>query len=97
MLSDTMSDAVNEIEEWEKLFPQIYSNLSEKISRLKGEMLLVQLYFDLSPSIFECYAPADYEWLRTESLNRARTRAPHQFSEVFYECLAELRVQKFGK
>ena len=97
MLSDVLSNAVDDIEECQKNSPIDYSDMADQINLLKVQMLLILLHLDLSSDVCELYTATDFMWLRTESLKRAETRAPHGFSEVFYECVAELRVQKFGK
>lgn len=48
------------------------------------------------PEMADQYTPADYDWLRNESLERAGAKAPHQFGKVFQECAVELRIKKFG-
>jgi hypothetical protein len=97
MLSDTLSDAVAEIEEYEQQYPDAYGHLAKPLRKLKVEMLVIQLSLDMMPEMAEQYSAADYDWLREESLKRTEGEAPHDASRVFRECAVELRIKKFGK
>ncbi len=94
MLSDLLCEALQEIEYYERECPNIDFPAAEQVRRLKIEMRLLQLHYDLPPPVAKQYTPADYDWVRTEALKRAETKASHQFSEVIDECIAELGVKK---
>ncbi len=94
MVSDTLFDALNDIECYERDFPSTYFSDAERIRKVKVEMRLLQLYYDPSSGVGEDFTPADYDWIRTESLKRGETTAPHQFSKVLNACIAELNAKK---
>lgn len=96
MISDLLFDAVDEIEDWEKRLPECYSGLTERLRRLKLEMLLIPLLL-VPPRAPNQFTPAEYEWLEQECLKRANDKAPYEFGTVFRECATELRIKKFGR
>ncbi len=49
MLSDTLFEALCEIERYEKDFPQCYADSAEEIRKVTLEMRMLQLRFDMVP------------------------------------------------
>jgi hypothetical protein len=86
MLSDTLADAVVEIEEYEKDYPESYAGLAEEIRKVKLEMMQLQSRLDLLPPIADTVTDADREWIWAEALKRGPKRPPFEFGAVVDEC-----------
>jgi hypothetical protein len=86
MLSDTLAEAVWDIEEYEKTYPEMYADLAEEIRKVKLEMMILQGRLDMVPPIAETITPTDLEWIRAEALKRGAERPPFEFEAVFDEC-----------
>lgn len=89
MLSDWLSEAVSDIEEYERKFPDSYADLAEDIRRIKLEMMILRWRLDMLPPIEETITPANLQWIRTEAWNRGSQRPPFEFADAFLECLPD--------
>ena len=75
MISDTLFEAVCEIEKYEKDLLQCYADHAEEIRKVKLEMMILQGRFDMVPPVAETITPADLDWIRAEALKRGATKA----------------------
>lgn len=92
MLSDELSSAMHVIEKYEKDFSNIYEDLADDLRKIKSEMIILRWRLDLLPPIEEAITPADLQWLKTEAWKRGLQRPPFEFSDVFEECLSDVRT-----
>jgi hypothetical protein len=96
MLSDMLNDAVGQIEDYEKRCPEAYATRTEEIRKLKVEMMMLQLWFDMAPTVADKCTATDFDWLKTEALKRGAERPPYEFRAVFDECMHDFWKKKAG-
>ena len=96
MLSDTLFEALCEIEMYEKDLPQCYADSAEEIRTVKLEMRILQLRFDMVPETLDKCTDADFDWLKAEALKRGAERPPYEFCAVFNECMGDFWKKKAG-
>jgi hypothetical protein len=94
MLSDVLSDAVGDIEAYERDHPKWYAKLAEEIRKVKLEMMILQGRFDMPPDVADQCEPEGFEWVRAEALRRGAERPSYEFGDVFGECMDALWKKK---
>jgi len=86
MLSDVLAEAVWDIEEYEKNYPETYAGLAEEIRKVKLAMMMLQGRLDMVPLIADTVTDADREWIKAEALKRGAERPTCEFEAVLDEC-----------
>jgi len=101
-LFDTMCDAAELIEEWERGIGQFHGDAGalsdftgypwDDLRKIKMEMLVIR---QKESAPYPELDDSDYNWLRAEVLKRAGKKPPYDLEKVYSSCLKRLWKKRF--